>query len=69
MLKFSEKENAKVNLEKQDLKNRLDSEVARHMEWQKATKHLDRLVYSCQSIKSRRGLGYGDFIGPYEVNE
>ena len=69
LLKFSEKENAKVNLEKQDLKTRLDNEVARHMEWQKATKHLDKLVDSCQSVKSRRGLGYGDFIGPNEVYE
>lgn len=63
LLKSSEKENAKVNLEKQNLKAKLDSEVARHMQWQEATKHLDKLVDSFQSVKSRRGLGYGDFIG------
>ena len=34
LLKYSENENAKVNLEKQDLKAKLDSEVARHMQWQ-----------------------------------
>ena len=51
------------------MKTRLDKKVSRHMEWQKATKHLDRLVDSCQSVKSRRGLGYGDFIGPNEVYE
>lgn len=41
--------------------------MARHMQWQEATKHLDKLVDSCQPVKSRRGLGYGDFIGKNEV--
>lgn len=66
-LKFSEKEKAKVELELQELKVKFDNEVAGRMKWQQGSKHLDRIIDSCQSIKSRRALGYGGYVGPDEV--
>lgn len=66
-LKFSEKEKAKVDLELQELQVKFDIEVAGHKKWQELSKHLEKLIDSSQSTRSRRALGYGDYIGPDEV--
>ena len=68
-LKFSEKEKARVELELQELKVKFDNEVAGQKKWQQGSKHLDRIIDSCQSIKSRRALGYGKYVGPDEVDD
>ena len=67
LLKFSEKEKSKVELEKQELQDKFDKEVAGRMKWQQGVKSIDRIIDSCHSIKSRRALGYGDYIEPDEV--
>lgn len=67
MLKYSEKEHAKVDLEKQELQAKFDKEVAGHKKWQEGSKYLEKLINSPQSTRSRRALGYGDYIGPDEV--
>lgn len=66
-LKFSEKEKAKVDLELQELKDKFDNEVASRMKWQEGSKHLEKLINSSQSTRTKRALGYGHLIGPNDV--
>jgi hypothetical protein len=66
-LKFCEKEKAKVDLEKQELQDKFDKEVAGRMKWQEGSKHLEKLINSSQSTRSKRALGYEHLIGPHEV--
>lgn len=66
-LKFLEKEKAKVELELQELKVKFDDEVAGRMKWQEGSKHLEKLINSSQSTRTKRALGYGHLIWPDEV--
>ena len=66
-LKYSEKGKAKVDLEKQELQVKFDKEVAGHMKWQQGAKHLEKLIDSSQSTKSRIALGYSKYLGLDEV--
>jgi chromosome segregation ATPase len=57
-LKFCEKEKAKVELEKQELQDKLDKEVALHKEWLVSGDKLSSFLYGSQSVTSEFGLGF-----------
>lgn len=67
LLKFSEKEKAKIDLGKQELQVKFDKEVAGRKKCQEGSKHLENLINSSQYTRPRRALGYGDYIEPDEV--
>ena len=58
LLKYSERENAKENLEKQNVQAKLDSEVARFNSWQKSSIDVEKINENTQSGWSKKGLGY-----------
>jgi hypothetical protein len=57
-LKFTEKEKARIESEKQVLQDKFDKEVARHKEWLISGEKLASLLYSSQSVTSEIGLGF-----------
>ncbi|GJS88522.1 putative ribonuclease H-like domain-containing protein [Tanacetum coccineum] len=67
LLKYSENVNNNVNLEKQELQTKLDNALARFAKWKETSKNLAKLVDSSMSVKTKLGLGYGDYIGEDEV--
>jgi hypothetical protein len=71
-LKHSESQKAEMVLEKQDVQTKLDNTLARFNKWKDSSKNLNKLVDSSMSTKTKRGLGYGNLIGPnqfYDPNE
>ncbi|GJU43515.1 putative ribonuclease H-like domain-containing protein [Tanacetum coccineum] len=67
LLIYSENVNNNVNLEKQELQTKLDNALARFAKWKETSKNLVKLVDSSMSVKTKIGLGYGDYIGEDEV--
>ena len=63
-LKFTEKENARIESEKEVLQDKLDKEVARHKEWLILGDKLNRLLYGSKSVTSEIGLGFQKYIVP-----
>lgn len=59
-------------MEKQELQDKFEKEVAGRMKWQEGAKYLEKLINSSQSTRSKRALGYEHLIGPdevYDLNE
>ncbi|GJV81124.1 ribonuclease H-like domain-containing protein [Tanacetum coccineum] len=46
---------------------KLDNTLARFAKWEESSKNLAKLVDSTMSVKTKLGLGYGDYIGEDEV--
>ncbi|GJZ44101.1 putative ribonuclease H-like domain-containing protein [Tanacetum coccineum] len=67
LLKYSESINNNVNLEKQELQTKLDNTLARFAKWKESSKNLAKLVDSSMTVKTKLGLGYGDYIGEDEI--
>ncbi|GJZ56384.1 putative ribonuclease H-like domain-containing protein [Tanacetum coccineum] len=67
LLKYSESINNNVNLEKQELQTKLDNTLARFAKWKESSKNLATLVDSSMTVKTKLGLGYGDYIGEDEI--
>ncbi|GKC30833.1 putative ribonuclease H-like domain-containing protein, partial [Tanacetum coccineum] len=67
LLKYSKNINNNVNLEKQELQTKLDNTLARFAKWKETSKNLAKLVDSSMFVKTKLGLGYGDYIGEDEV--
>ncbi|GKC14425.1 hypothetical protein Tco_1011207, partial [Tanacetum coccineum] len=51
----------------QELQTKLDNALARFDKWKESSKNLAKLVDSSMSVKTKLGLGYGDYIGEDEV--
>ncbi|GJY18230.1 hypothetical protein Tco_0389721 [Tanacetum coccineum] len=49
------------------MQTKLDNALARFAKWKETSKNLAKLVDSSMSIKTKLGLGYGDYIGEDEV--
>jgi hypothetical protein len=62
-IKFTEKEKARIESEKQVLQDKFDKEVARHKEWLISGDKLASLLYSSQSVTSEIGLGFQKYVG------
>jgi hypothetical protein len=62
-LKFTEKEKARIESEKDVLQDKLDKEVARHNEWLVLGDKLSSLLYGSQSVTSEFGLGFQKYVG------
>ena len=62
-LKFSEKEKARIESEKDVLKEKLDKEVALHKEWLVSGDKLSSFLYGSQSVTSEHGLGFKKYVG------
>ncbi|GKD91322.1 hypothetical protein Tco_1366829 [Tanacetum coccineum] len=67
LLKYSESINNNVNLEKQELQTKLDNTLARFAKWKESSKNLAKLADSSMTVKTKLGLGYGDYIGEDEI--
>ncbi|GJS21972.1 hypothetical protein Tco_0450604 [Tanacetum coccineum] len=67
LLKYSKSINNNVNLEKQELQTKLDNTLARFAKWKESSKNLAKLVDSSMTVKTKLGLGYGDYIGEDEI--
>ncbi|GJW33940.1 putative ribonuclease H-like domain-containing protein [Tanacetum coccineum] len=67
LLKYSKNVNNNVNLEKQELQTKLDNTLARFAKWKESSKNLAKLVDSSMTVKTKLGLGYGDYIGEDEI--
>ena len=57
-LKFTEKEKARIESEKDVLQDKLDKEVTRHNEWLVSGNKLSSLLYGSKYITSEIGLGF-----------
>ncbi|GJY53626.1 hypothetical protein Tco_0445290 [Tanacetum coccineum] len=66
-LKYSEKINAEIKMEKQDLQAKLDNSLSRFNKWKESSKNLAKLIDNSLSVKSKLGLGYKDYTGPNEI--
>ncbi|GKB42732.1 hypothetical protein Tco_0887674 [Tanacetum coccineum] len=66
-LKYSEKINAEIKMEKQDLQAKLDNSLSRFNKWKESSKNLAKLIDNTMSVKSKLGLGYKDYTGPNEI--
>lgn len=62
-LKWTKKVNAKLDLEKQELQDKLDKEVALHKEWLVSGDKLSSFLYGSQSVTSEFGLGFKKYVG------
>ena len=62
-LKFAEKEKARIESEKDVLKDKLDNEVALHKEWLVSGDKLASFLYRSQSVTSEYGLGFQKYVG------
>ncbi|GKD73937.1 hypothetical protein Tco_1332219 [Tanacetum coccineum] len=66
-LKYSEKINAEIKMEKQDLQAKLENSLSRFNRWKESSKNLAKLIDSSTSVKSKLGLGYKDYCGSNEI--
>ena len=62
-LKFCEREKAKVELEKQELQEKFDKEVALHKNWLISGDNLASYLYGSQAVNSGIGLGFKKYVG------
>jgi hypothetical protein len=62
-LKFSLKEKARIESEKDVLKEKLDKEVARHKEWLMSGDKLASCLYGSQAVNSGIGLCFKKYVG------
>ncbi|GJY54306.1 hypothetical protein Tco_0445970 [Tanacetum coccineum] len=67
LLKYSEKVNAEMSLEKQDLQAKLENERTINAKWKESSKNMDKLINSSMSSRSKFGLGFGETFGSDEV--
>ncbi|GJR82277.1 hypothetical protein Tco_0153062 [Tanacetum coccineum] len=66
-LTYSEKINAELKMEKQDLQAKLENSLSRFNRWKESSKNLAKLIDSSTSVKSKLGLGYKDYCGSNEI--
>ncbi|GJS29872.1 hypothetical protein Tco_0490492 [Tanacetum coccineum] len=52
-LKYSEKINAEIKMEKQDLQAKLDNSLSRFNKWKESSKNLAKLIDNTMSVKSK----------------
>jgi hypothetical protein len=62
-LTWTKKVNAKLDLEKQEVQDRLDKEVGRHKEWLMSGDKLASCLYGSQAVNSGIGLGFKKYVG------
>ncbi|GJY50808.1 hypothetical protein Tco_0441655 [Tanacetum coccineum] len=49
------------------VKTKLDNTLARFAKWKESSKNLAKLVDSSMTVKTKLGMGYGDYIGEDEI--
>ncbi|GJS96739.1 hypothetical protein Tco_1030200 [Tanacetum coccineum] len=67
LLKYSEKVNAEMSLEKQDLQAKLENERAINAKWTSSSKNLVKLIDSSMTVRTKIGLGFDEYIGENEL--
>ncbi|GKC28668.1 ribonuclease H-like domain-containing protein [Tanacetum coccineum] len=67
LLKYSEKVNAEMSLEKQDLQAKLENERAINAKWTSSSKNLVKLIDSSMTVRTKSGLGFDKYIGENEL--
>ncbi|GJY46154.1 putative ribonuclease H-like domain-containing protein [Tanacetum coccineum] len=67
MLKYTEKLNDQLKLEKLDAQVKLEESKARFDKWKESSKNLYKLINSSMSTRTKFGLGYGETFGLDEV--
>ncbi|GJR96912.1 putative reverse transcriptase domain-containing protein [Tanacetum coccineum] len=67
LLKYSEKVNAEMSLEKQDLQAKLENERPINAKWTSSSKNLVKLIDSSMTIRTKSGLGFDKYIGEIEL--
>ncbi|GJU38020.1 hypothetical protein Tco_1186374 [Tanacetum coccineum] len=67
LLKYSEKVNAEMSLEKQDLHAKLENERAMNAKWTSSSKNLVKLIDSSMTVRTKIGLGCDEYIGENEL--
>ncbi|GJR64149.1 putative ribonuclease H-like domain-containing protein [Tanacetum coccineum] len=67
MLKYTEKLNDQLKLEKLDTQVKLEESKARFDKWKESSKNLHKLINSSMSTRTKFGLGYGETFGSDEV--
>ncbi|GJV39126.1 hypothetical protein Tco_1417566 [Tanacetum coccineum] len=58
---------ALMGVTSQELQTKLDNTLARFAKWKESSKNLAKLVDSSMTVKTKLGLGYGDYIGEDEI--
>ncbi|GJU39878.1 putative ribonuclease H-like domain-containing protein [Tanacetum coccineum] len=67
MLKYTEKLNDQLKLEKLETQVKLEESKARFDKWKESSKNLHKLINSSMSTRTKFGLGYGETFGSDEV--
>ncbi|GKD62090.1 hypothetical protein Tco_1299599, partial [Tanacetum coccineum] len=67
MLKYTEKLNDQLKLEKLDTQVKFEESKARFDKWKESSKNLHKLINSSMSTRTKFSLGYGETFGSDEV--
>ncbi|GKC47567.1 reverse transcriptase domain-containing protein [Tanacetum coccineum] len=67
LLKYSEKVNADMSLEKQDLQAKLENERAINAKRTSSSKNFVKLIDSSMTVRTKIGLGCDEYIGENEL--
>lgn len=62
-LTWTKKVNVKLDLEKQEMKDKLDKEIALHKNWLISRDNLASHLYGSQAVNSCIGLGFKKYVG------